>query len=53
MREYKFVFYWKDGSKTEAWGFSPEDALNNTGIGAGALITLDYWEKAPDARERH
>ena len=48
----KFTLYWKHGETQEVTGpdlgFTTEtlaNAVNNAGIGGGALPALDYWEE--------
>lgn len=40
-----YIFHWRDGTKTESEGATPEEAFTNAGYGAGAVGALDYHEE--------
>ena len=39
----KYTFYWLTGKREVLEGNSPEEALNQAGIGQGAIRVLDFW----------
>lgn len=40
-----FTIFWLDGSKTNVFGTSIEDACNHAGIGNGALRDVDWYDE--------
>ena len=42
----KFTLHWLDGRKESVEGTTIADACQKAGIGAGALVALDYFEEA-------
>ena len=45
MNHKTFRLHWLDGKKELVEGPDIATAMNNAGIGAGALPALDYWEE--------
>ncbi|WNM68804.1 hypothetical protein SEA_SOOS_74 [Gordonia phage Soos] len=41
----KFTLFWRTGDAEIIEGPTPEAAMNNAGIGAGALPALDFWAR--------
>lgn len=49
MKEY--TLFWLHGEKQIVKGNSPSEAMNNAGIGAGALRALDFFAEGKSADE--
>ena len=41
-----FILHWRDGKKERVYGWTIKEAVQDAGIGHGAMNALDYWEKA-------
>ena len=46
--DYVYVLYWLTGDAQEVYGPNINTAMNNAGIGAGALSALDFYDQGPD-----
>lgn len=46
--DYAYVLYWLTGDAQEVYGPNINAAMNNAGIGAGALSALDFYDQGPD-----
>jgi hypothetical protein len=47
----KFKLFWLGGKVQEVKGTDIASAMNNAGIGQGALRALDYWQEVKDISE--
>ena len=45
---YVYTLYWRTGDVQEVYGPDISTAMNNAGIGAGALSVLDFYDQGPD-----
>lgn len=45
---YTYTLYWRTGDAQEVYGPDISTAMNNAGIGAGALGVLDFYDHGPD-----
>lgn len=45
--ERTYTLYWLTGDTQTVAGPDPATAMNNAGIGAGALSALDFWQTGP------
>lgn len=43
-----YALFWRSGQRQLVQGTTPADAMNNAGIGAGALPALDFWSQGDD-----
>ena len=46
--QYTYTLYWRTGDVQEVYGPDISAAMNNAGIGAGALGVLDFYDHGPD-----
>lgn len=49
MESKKFILHWLDGKIETVKGRTIREAMNNAGIGAGALAALNYYESFYEA----
>lgn len=43
-----YTLFWRTGQRQLVQGTDPVDAMNNAGIGGGALPALDFWSQGDD-----
>lgn len=43
MNKTEYTLFWLTGETQIVKGTDPADAMNNAGIGKGALRALDFW----------
>lgn len=46
-----YTLFWLTGDTQLVEGNSPHEAMNNAGIGSGALRALDFWAEGDKTRE--
>ena len=46
--QYTYTLYWRTGDVQEVYGPDISAAMNNAGIGAGALGVLDFYDHGPN-----
>lgn len=43
MEDNTYILYWRHGESEVVTGRTPAEAMNNAGIGAGAIPALDFY----------
>ena len=51
MEEKIFTLFWLTGKTQIVKGYDPASAMNNAGIGAGALRALDFYSEGDIQKE--
>lgn len=50
-KEKKYTIFWRTGETQIVTGNKPHEAMNNAGIGAGALGAMDFYGEGADVEK--